>query len=104
VPDPLVVHQPESSVDSRQARRRLQAHGFTTAEVARRYRVGEDRVRRWIRRGELEAINTADAGACKPRFIITVESLERFERGRSVAQPKPAPRRRRKPPMVDYFP
>ncbi len=33
--------------------------GLTVRDVACRYRVGEDKVRGWIARGELRAINTA---------------------------------------------
>lgn len=80
------------------------ALGLTTREVARRYRVGEDRVRGWIRAGILNAVNTADSSARKPRFVVTPESLHEFERLRSTApSPKPA-RKRRRVPSVDYFP
>jgi hypothetical protein len=79
--------------------------GFTVADIARRHRVGEDKVRRWIRLGELAAINTADVMCGKPRWVITPEALERFEAGRQAqAPPKPAPQRRRAEAMVDYFP
>jgi hypothetical protein len=76
--------------------------GLTVGEVARRYRVGRDRVRGWIARGELAAINTADACADRPRYVVTADALERFEQSRSAAKPKPAPRRRRALD-VDYF-
>jgi hypothetical protein len=80
------------------------SRGLTVRDVAKRYRVSPDKVRAWIRRGELAALNTADAASPKPRFIIVPESLERFERGRSAAEPKPAPRRKRKPIAIDFFP
>jgi hypothetical protein len=35
--------------------------GLTVREFALRYRVGEDKVRGWITRGEVTAINTAAA-------------------------------------------
>jgi hypothetical protein len=67
--------------------------------------VGEDKVRAWIRSGELVAINTATSLCGKPRFVITPEALERFERGRQVvARPKPTTRRRRQTGQVDYYP
>jgi hypothetical protein len=78
--------------------------GLTVREVARRYRVSPDRVRGWIRRGELGAINTAGAKCGKPRFVILPMALERFERGRSAAQPKPTPRRRRRPAVIEFYP
>lgn len=78
--------------------------GLTTAEVARRYRVGEDRVRAWIKAGALKAVNTSDIGCAKPRFVVTVEALAEFERTRSTAPlPKPV-RRRRADGQRDFFP
>jgi hypothetical protein len=79
--------------------------GLTTADVARRYRVGEDKVRSWIGKGELAAINTAALLSGRPRWVITAEALAEFERRRSGGPPaKPAPRRRRKTiGTVDYF-
>jgi hypothetical protein len=78
--------------------------GLTVREVARRYRVSPDRVRGWVRRGELAAINTADAQCRRPRFVIPPEALHQFERDRSAARPKPAPRRRRRPAVIDFYP
>jgi excisionase family DNA binding protein len=40
--------------------------GLTVREVARRYRVSPDKVRAWIRRGELAAVNTASTLCGKP--------------------------------------
>ena len=42
------------------------AAGLTVREIARRFRVGEDKVHAWIRRGELRAINTAATLCGKP--------------------------------------
>lgn len=81
--------------------------GFTVADVARRYRVGEDKVRCWIRKGELVAINTATALCGKPRWVISAESLAAFERRRKGGPPpeQQRPRRRRRQAgEVDYFP
>jgi hypothetical protein len=78
--------------------------GLTVTDVARRYRVSEDKVRAWIRSGELFAINTADALCGKPRWVVPPEALARFERGRQAAQPKPARRRRRLQGVIDFFP
>jgi hypothetical protein len=80
------------------------AHGYTVRDVARRYRVGEDKVRGWIRRGELAAVNTAGVQCGKPRFVVTAEALIAFEQRRAAANPKPAPRRKRRAAEVDYFP
>ena len=81
------------------------ANGLTVADVARRYRVSEDKVRGWIRRGELRAVNTAAALCGRPRFVITPEALARFERARAAGQPPKQPRRRHKRTgLVDYYP
>ena len=86
--------------------RRASARGLTVSEIAKRYRVGEERVRGWIRRGELLALNVADSKCGRPRFVVLPESLERFERGRAAATPnKPAPRhKRRAAGMIDFYP
>jgi excisionase family DNA binding protein len=78
--------------------------GHTVADAARRLRVGEDKIRRWIRRGELHAVNTAAVACGRPRFVITPEALTEFERRRSAAPPPRPQRRRRRPPAIDYYP
>jgi hypothetical protein len=77
---------------------------FTVADIASRYRVGKDKVRAWLRRGELRAINVASTLCGKPRWVITPEALAEFERRRAGGPaPKPVPRRKRTE-MVDYYP
>jgi hypothetical protein len=80
------------------------AAGLTVADVARRYRVGPDRVRAWIARGELAAINTRDVRCGRPRWVVTVEALTAFERGRQATTPAPHPKRRKRTVAVDYYP
>jgi excisionase family DNA binding protein len=76
---------------------------LTVREVARRYRVGEDKVRAWIARGELAAINTASTLCGRPRWVIAPTALAEFERRRAAAPP-PRPRRRKRTPEIDYYP
>jgi hypothetical protein len=78
--------------------------GLTVADVARRYRVGQEKVRGWITRGELVAVNTAAVLCGRPRWVVLPDALERFERGRAAAQPRPTRHRRRRPEAVDYYP
>jgi excisionase family DNA binding protein len=80
--------------------------GYTPAELARLLRVSADRIRAWIKRGELGAINTAPSRLGKPRFVVLPHHLEEFERKRRAADPaaRPAPRRRRVAGFVDFFP
>jgi hypothetical protein len=78
-------------------------YGFTVADVARRHRVSPDKVRRWIHRGQLQAINTADARCAKPRFVILPEHLVTFERNRAAGPPPKPARRKKQTTMVDYY-
>jgi hypothetical protein len=78
--------------------------GLTVREVARRFRVSPDKVRAWITRGELAAINTATALCGKPRFVILPDALNAFERGRQAGPPPKPPRRRKGTPVFDYYP
>jgi excisionase family DNA binding protein len=78
--------------------------GLTVRDVARRYRVGEDKVRAWIARGELRAINTAAVVCGKPRWVIPTEALVEFEKRRAGGPPPKPPRRQRKRELIDYFP
>jgi helix-turn-helix protein len=79
--------------------------GFTVADVAARFRVSPDKVRGWIRRGELAAVNTSTLLCGRPRFVVTPEALAQFEAARSPALPPKRERRKRLPPgYVDYFP
>lgn len=81
------------------------ASGLTVADIARLYRVSPDKVRAWIKRGELSAINTSDVRCGKPRFVVTPQALAAFERGRQAATPNaPKPKRRRKTNQIDFYP
>ena len=81
------------------------ARGLTVADVARRYRVGEDKVRAWIKRGEVRAINTAAAMCGKPRWVILAEALAEFEQARCGGpEPKPQRRHHRKAGEIDFYP
>jgi hypothetical protein len=79
--------------------------GWTVTGLAQRFRVSEDKVRGWIKRGELIAVNTADTRCGKSRYVVTPESLAQFERSRAATTPdRPAPRHKRRPAaMVDFF-
>jgi hypothetical protein len=78
--------------------------GYTVRDVARRYRVGEDKVRAWIKAGDLAAINTAAVLCGKPRFIVTPEALEKFEMRRAAGPMPKVKRRRRSSEVKDYYP
>jgi hypothetical protein len=77
--------------------------GYTTTDAARLLRVSEEKIRAWIRSGELAAINTADVRCNKPRFVILPSAIEQFAAKRSPAIPKTV-RRKKRTTAVDYFP
>jgi excisionase family DNA binding protein len=78
--------------------------GLTVADVARRLRVGQDKVRSWITRGELRAVNTSAVLCGRTRWVVMPEALAEFERRRAGGpSPKPA-RRRKKSCLIDYYP
>lgn len=78
--------------------------GYTTADLAARWRVSPDKVRDWIRAGELPAINTSMTACAKPRYVVTAEALDKFERRRSVGPPPKKTKRRRESELVDFYP
>jgi hypothetical protein len=77
---------------------------LTVLDVARRYRVSPDKIRLWISKGELSAINTAAALCGKPRWVILPHALIAFERSRSGGPPPKLAKRKRRTCAVDYFP
>ena len=79
--------------------------GYTVRDLAKRWRIGVDKVRKFLDRGELVAVNVADSHAAKPQWRIMHESVERFERRRSSqSTTAPQPRRRRTKALVDFYP
>ncbi len=79
--------------------------GLTVADAARRYRVSPDKLRSWIARGALRAVNTAAALCGRPRWVISPDALVEFERRRAGGPPPKQPRRRRRQVgQVDYYP
>jgi uncharacterized protein YjcR len=80
------------------------AIGYTVADVARRYRVSPDKVRAWIARGELSAVNTAAVLCGKPRWVVMPDALLAFEERRRGGPAPKTPRRRKASCRVDFFP
>jgi hypothetical protein len=78
--------------------------GYTVRDLARKWRIGEDKIRGFLRRGELVGVNVATHLSGKPQWRITAESVERFERRRSSAPPPQPPPRRRRSALVDFYP
>jgi hypothetical protein len=69
---------------------------LTTAAIAERFGVNFGKVCEWIRAGELKAINVAQNRSSRPKYRVTQEQLDAFERSRTIGAPeKPSPRRKR---------
>jgi hypothetical protein len=80
------------------------ASGFTVADLCRRWKVGEDKIRAFLRRGELIGVNLAATLSGRPQWRIPPEEVARFERRRSSAPPPKPTRRRTRTCAVDYYP
>jgi excisionase family DNA binding protein len=78
--------------------------GLTVPEIAKRYRVSEEKVRNWINKGELKATNTAMVLCGRPRWVISTEALAEFERRRAGGPPPRPPKKGKRSYAVDYFP
>ena len=65
-------------------------------ELARRWGVSAEKVRTWVRTGELKAVNGATRPGERPRFLIDIVDLAEFEARRLVVATPAAPRRRRR--------
>ena len=75
---------------------------FSPPQLAKRFGVKPSKIVRFIRAGELRAIDLAAAGSKRPRFRISPEAVAEFERRRSAA-PLPRPIRRRRPTAIKSF-
>ena len=57
---------------------------ITPPEYAKRLGVSVAKVSHFIRTGELKAINVASDRNNRPRFLIDLDDIERFEKARAV--------------------
>ncbi len=77
---------------------------LTPNQLRKAWGVARETVVRWIRSGELPAINVAAPGR-QPRYLIDVEDIRAFELRRRVAHaPEATPRKPRQTLKIpDYF-
>ena len=80
------------------------ARGYTPNELAKLLRVSPDRIRAWIRTGELGAVNVAQHRCGRSRFVVLPHHLAEFERRRAGGPPPKLPRRRRQTLEIDFYP
>lgn len=64
-------------------------------DICKLFGVGEHTVLAWIHGGELSAINVSRRPGGKPKWRITPEALQAFERLRSASPVKPRAKQRR---------
>lgn len=74
----------------------------TPPQYARSRGVKPAKVLAWIASGELVGVNMADSPSGRPRWRISPEAIENFERRRS-SQPTPKPTRKRRLPAVPKY-
>ncbi len=68
---------------------------ITPPELARRWGIDKAKVIKWIRSGELRAIDACTHRGTKPRFLIDEDDIRAFEQAREVLPACPPPRVRR---------
>jgi hypothetical protein len=78
--------------------------GYTVADLCARWKVGQDKVLGFLRRGELVGVNLATCTAGRPQWRITPEAVAAFEQRRTSAPPPKVRRTNRRSVGVDYFP
>jgi transposase len=80
---------------------------LTVRQVAAHYGVGPRKIIAWLERGELVGINVASKATGRPRWRISQDALQAFERRRSssISAPGQLPTRRRQrdSAVVEYF-
>jgi hypothetical protein len=77
---------------------------FSVTDLCRRWKIGAEKIRGFLRRGELIGVNVAAHLSGRPQRRVTRESLAMFERRRSTAPPPKPPRRRTRPEWIDFYP
>ena len=69
---------------------------LTPPDYAARLGVTPEKIIAAIRRGELAAIDTAEPGSSRPRYRISPQAIDTFERFRAARPREERPARRRK--------
>jgi hypothetical protein len=77
---------------------------FTLRKVAEQLGVDVEKVRLWITRGELQAVNVAlnQEPGRRPRYRVLARALDEFLDRRSTTPAAPAPRRRRRSTKPEF--
>ena len=79
---------------------------LTPPQIASRWGVSVDKILTWIRTGELLAMNAATKVGGRPRYLVDVNELAKFEAKRTVARETADPskhRRKRATDAIEFF-
>ena len=77
---------------------------LTPPEYARQLGVDTAKVLKWIRSGELRAIDASTHRGNKPRYLIDQADIIAFEASRAVQPPTPSPKRRKASgEVIEFF-
>jgi hypothetical protein len=77
---------------------------LTPPELAKRWGVSSDKIRTFVESGELAAIDISTRRGERPRYLIDLADIEKFEAARAVVKvPEPKPRRKTPAPAKRYF-
>ena len=76
---------------------------LTPPELARQWGIDVAKVLKWIKSGELRAVNLATTRTGRPRYAIDQADMAIFEAARTVQPPAPRVRRRRRDPAIIEF-
>ncbi len=84
---------------------RDEVQGMSPQQVAKRLRVSADKVRDWINKGELKAVNVANRDSSRPRWRISEDAIRDFENKRQASTPPSAVQRRKKNDdgIIEFF-
>jgi hypothetical protein len=79
--------------------------GLTTVAFAEFLGISPDKVRAWILRGELGAVNVALDACRRPQWVILPHHVKAWEEKRLACKPVKVARRKKQAAAVkDYFP
>ena len=78
---------------------------LTPPMLAKRLGISPDKVRDWIKSGQLAATDVSKKPGGRPRYRISEEAIREFKKKRQPEKPLPTPRRRRKkdPGVTEFF-
>src|SRR5438067_13182400 len=80
---------------------------LTPGQLARQWGISVEKVLRWVKSGELRAVNAASRPSGRPRFLIDLADVAVFEARRAVASsPDANPVKRRRTQngdVIEFF-